>query len=211
MTWFANHIYAAYKPTLLSALKEHPILGKGLYLITDISDFTWYRPEHEHGLPAGGLIVVRELCFPGVDSDAAEWHGRDALVWASTSSESCAVIPPQIVLSGTNGEHQEDLVPITFLRSLKAISVANESKFTYYAHFMWGGDTEYEFAWIFGPEDRAVKFLNYEMVLEVRIDKPPEHRPGTVLKTVMAELGVSLPTSVFAPHTRQFDWSRYRI
>jgi hypothetical protein len=209
MTWYANHIYAKYEPTLFADLKEHPILGKGLYLVNDISDYGWYRPEQRHGLPENGLVAVREVCSS--DSCAAEWHGDDFISWASISgSSNYPVISAEVVMPELRDESHEELVPLGFLHYLKLLSVKNATSLIYYQHFMWGGDTEYERAWIFGNADQAIRFVDYETVVVLRLDNPPERRPGGVLRIVMSELGVQLPSPYFAPHARNFDWNRYR-
>jgi hypothetical protein len=212
MTWFANHIYAANKPELLSALQKHPILRKGLYLVDDISDYPWFRPEIRHGLPQGGLIVVREICFPGIDSGAAEWHDQDAVFWESATTASIPIIPLQMLLSQNDNEPLGgDLVPLSALQSFKEISNASGSTLIYYSHCMWGGGTEYELAWSFGNYDRATRYLDDETFLEVRLDTAPERQAGAVLKSVLAELDMAIPTGYFALHARNFNWKRYRV
>jgi hypothetical protein len=182
----------------------------GLYLITDLSDYPWYRSEHRHGLPAGGLIVVRELCFADTHNESNDWwHGEDAILWDAEPG-SWPVILPSLLSADSKNERLEEIVPVGFLQSIKEISVEVGSTLTYYHHAMWGGDTEYEFAWIFGTEDRATKFLDYEKVMQIRIGNPPESMRGSVLKSVMSQLGVSIPTGYFAPHARRFNWHRYR-
>lgn len=211
--WCADHIYAIPNPELIDAIKAHPIVGKGLFIVNELSDYPWPRPEHLHSLPPEGLAIVREICAPG--NYAWKWHGKDAISWHGFAAPcNCEIISPKLVLASalaiTDDESETILPPLPFLRFCKYLSTTSGTTVAYYSHFMWGGDTEIEYAWIFGVRDRALYYLDDQYSFEYAHGAPSQKRQGSVLQAVLAEYDIVLSSGFFALH-RSFDWNRYRI
>ena len=69
---------------------------------------------------------------------------------------------------------------------------------TYYSACTFGGDVEWERAWVFAEVER-------------RYEHDAETSFGDVLRKALIDHGVSLPSAYFAPHSRSFDWERFRV
>ena len=80
----------------------------------------------------------------------------------------------------------------------------------YYFHFMWGGDTELEVAWVFSRRDWIGIHQSYEKT-GVLSDDGKRDEKGTVLQCVMREFGIQLGSLFFALHERSFPWHQFRV
>lgn len=230
MTWYASHIYARPTEPVVSELLSHPVLSRGLYLLKDLRDYRWPELKDikiEHGLPEDGLLVVRELCAP--NTDEAHWHDDRREVPASISwlgiegaTNVEIILPPHLPTYGFGQIHLDDnpeaYPPVPFLCYLKHLSRATNTTIAYYHHMSAAGyGVQQEFAWVFGSEEcvyvdnvgRSLTLTKYtwEGVIEI----PQKLSSDSILKYTLLHFDLDLPSSFFAPHTRDFKWSRYKL
>jgi len=193
-------------------LSSHPVISQGLYFVDTLEGYRWCQPGIAHGLPPGGLVVVRELCQNG--SYEAKWFGADALPWSGIKGDApCDVLMKPISPDVTSevGDFQEAAPTVGSLKFFKALSQASESPVVYYRHHTWGGDTEYEEAWLFGKNERLLTFVDNEHFTEQRIGLEAETQAGSILSVIMREFGLVLPSPFFALHARPFPWAQYKV
>lgn len=215
MTWYANFVFAEPKPTAISKFCTVSEISNGLYFVQDLDDYVWFDERVRHGLPSRGLLVGREICHP--ESHAASWHGEQAISWnVFRGLDIYEVIQPELVISfekdtSERGYLEEVLPPLPFLRFLKWVNVTTKSIVSFYYGATWGGDTEEEYAWVFGDEDRVYRFRDYETTFEFHHNGSREIKEGAVLNLTLADHGLLLPSGYFALCTRSFKWDRYRI
>lgn len=62
MTWYAQEILLRATPAALQAVRGSALLAPFAYHLHSLQDIDWYLPEHRHGLPQGGLLVIRPVC-----------------------------------------------------------------------------------------------------------------------------------------------------
>lgn len=176
-------------------------------------EHAWHRPEVAHGLPETGLIVVRPVC--ALDEDT-EWYGEPVLDWGSLRATATSPFDPAAVAQacGVNGAF---LPPQNFLSFLQTLATRVDATLLFYSCSMWGGDTESEYAFVFGrspsaivalPQDRDEDGCPRVMVLEGAQQTPTTHG---VLSIAFSALDFQIPTPFFAPHTRGFPWQKYRL
>lgn len=210
------------------------MLSKGMYLLTDVDGHQWLYPKGRHGMPPNGLLVVREVCNPETDNKPynpnvyeSSWHGNSAIPWADlTGPQEIDIILPPVIPARSASQVTFDILesskraypPIEFLRYLKHLSRLTGSSITYYHHESGGnGIYEQEFAWTFGNEDKVYVLYGYDYILEYS-NEVTKQLPSLVngirqsaLMVVLRQYGLKLPTHYFAPHTRNFNWNKYRI
>ena len=211
MSWCASHIYFQHRPGVIEALRNHTLLSRGLYHVDDLSNFPWHDPLIEHGLPEGGLIVVRELA--GKSTIDPELFVTDALDWDGFDGSGAALptLLPTIAFSGIEEEENYDVEPPPeLLGTLKSVSQTTGAKGAYYYHVTWAGQTECEVAWIFSGEERAAIYSDDQTIAIRREDGSLDRMEGQVLNLVLAEFGLDLKTPFFALHDRAFPWAKYR-
>lgn len=204
MTWYASQIYA--QPTAREALEAQPALANALF---DLD----------------GLLVAREVYAP--DTDVFRWCRGAAESWESLRSTFDAPILSLATLpSASNGKVFYDSKwggihpPGHFLRLLKQISHDTGSVVSYYFHASGAErSADQEFAWVFGTEPDCLYVAHVPEAYRVTrhtadsVEEVPrsDKRPLTVLMCVLRHFGLDLPSSDFAPHTRDFDWERRRL
>ncbi len=209
MTWYAHNLYAPATEEVLQELRENPVLRPHLRLVRDLRDYRWYTPERKHDLGGCGLAVIRPL--GPRDGDCTEWYecqermlSWDALEGRSDEAPVQAHTDP------------EDAPPLSLLRFCRDLSGTTGVPVMYYWAMCWGGDTEFEGAWVFDP-DQHTFILNSEVgvpgtlqAFDARGNKRILNGQGrTALTEGLALLGVNLPTPFFALHTRGFPWNRH--
>lgn len=213
MTWYATEVLARCNASLIAAVKSEPALAAHSYLISEPieyhlngSDFTFVPPE-------GGLLVIRPICDP--ETHCAEWHEETVLSWHSLSESSrIEVIPPNAL-----GEHVDDdtlaeLPPVTFLAYLKQLSIRTGAHLVFFHCFMWGGDTEFEYLWLFGEREEAAIVVEpgvKSKVARVGVGCSIHLQQADLLSEALAYLGAPLPSPFWILHTRGFPWERYKL
>ncbi|WP_295641810.1 hypothetical protein [uncultured Methylibium sp.] len=201
MTWYADEILItgtarALKWAAASALADSS------YVVRELAENSWDRPDQEHGLPSEGLLVVRPVC--GKSSYGAKWHDSAFVDWST-------LIGTEVQVSSNRDVDQviaeyldeESTPPLPFRAFLSQLSHSLEQSVVYYACAMWGGDIDYEYSLIYSPN---------ELIATTRPTLPPE-RPGEgdALQVGLLALGLRLPTPFFALHTRSFPWGEHRL
>lgn len=218
MTWYASHIYAEAKPSLIEALRAHPSLSQGLYKLVKLK---------EHRLPKNGLIVVRELCDP--ESEEGKWHRpKNVISWHDLQGvgKTPIIQPPYLPEYGFGWVRpdlgKEAYPPLEFLRYLKQLSSTHDATVGYY-HHRTGAEraVDQEFAWIFGAEEcvyvshvpNAKHYTVYTSAQEGWLSESAVARKGVSepLITIMEHFGIVLKDWYFAPHTRSFAWDKYKV
>lgn len=217
MTWCAHHVFVPPTDKVLNLLLDDPVLSKGIYWVRDISDHNWYHSETKHSLPPNGLLIVRPVCAP--KSRCAEWYEcvEPIISWSAIEE------PSRVSLEITPNELKEDspkpqiteYPPASFLKHLKRLSTDAQTTVAFYHCFMWGGDVEVEYSWVFSPEE--VAYL--DIWTREPIWKLIEYHPGStriqreasVLVKTLSHFGLNLPTRYFALHTRSFPWDKYKM
>jgi len=203
MTWYADEILLRATPKSLGAIAAEPALAAHAYHVTSLEGFPWFNPKWFHALPAEGLLVLRPVC--GVKSHGAEWHGTRILEWNSLSLESSVQFEPDPLVTAQLAEYldEDSLPPLRLRRAVAAISAQVEEPVFYYACGMWGGDIDYEYALMYGLA---------ESLCVAKSGLPPD-RDGVedALRVGLRHVGVELPSSFFALHTRDFPWSSYKL
>ena len=218
MTWYADEVIAPATPEVIRSVKTDPLLADFAYHLLDPFEHTWHTPEIIHGLPAGGLLVVRPVCDASPDESPADWYGEPVLDWHSFPS-GCN--PPPLVDRGRVVEsaalHPDVVPPEGLLSYLNALAIKTGCPFVFYSCFMWGGDPEREYAWVLGNSEVVFASVESESPEEPRAVailepfKSAQLVTGDTLAFALARIGLELPTPYFAPHTREFPWEKYRL
>lgn len=216
MTWYANNVYAKRSKTLESRLgREFP---GSVYRVDDVQSHSWWKPEIAHGVPDGGLLAVRPISNGDHSDHLHEWYGEPVLSWNEfprfDAGDRDLLIPPRIL---PEAEDSLDILPSEgFLQFLHRIAREFSTATLYYQCFMWGGDTEIEFAFVYSNGDEFLYsfagFQDDKPQLEIRKNSSsPTTSSGDVLIHALDHIGLRLPSPYFAPHTRSFPWDRYRV
>lgn len=74
---------------------------------------------------------------------------------------------------------------------------------------MWGGQTEFEYAWIFAEEDELLIFKDYDT--HKFTESGHTIIQENILKRMLGFLELQLPTYYFALHAGKFDWEKWRV
>src|SRR5260221_7705341 len=151
MTWYADEVLAASSPRVLQAIASNAMLAPFAYHLKPPLDHEWHTPGVIHGLPEGGLVVVRPICDVTPNDSPADWYARPALDWSSLTGFSNAklVVDPTVIAERCNVV-LEPAPPVGLLHFLRDLADETESIFVFYSCRMWGGEVEQEYAWIFG-------------------------------------------------------------
>jgi hypothetical protein len=218
VTWYAGHIFAEPSDAVIRELLAFQALAGHMYHVSDLGGHVWHDPEVLHGLPAGGLLVARELC--AFASPEGEWHGEEAVQWdgrvASFTvgptvigpSDLNVIVPPYLDEEGHS--LADTFPPIEFLRFLKSVSQSTRTTVSYFHCSMWGGTTEAAYGFVYGAEDVVFVHRTDGTSTEYRAFGERE-RQDDVLRLVLQLHDLRLPTPYFALHARSFPWSRYRL
>lgn len=209
MTWFANQVFAEPTRDVIAAFARIPGLRRHLFHLRDLSEHRWPFPEkYAHGLPAGGLLVAREVC--DLDSLAGE-ENDDAVSW------NALVGPPDLPLDIQPEEltaqqpdlNEADLPPPAFLRFLKHVATDTRTVVSYFVASTFAGRLEYAYSFVFGPRERA--YVHVEEGLTHEIEKGAiRGHPVDVIALTLRHHRLLLRTQYFAPLDRAFDWPRHR-
>jgi hypothetical protein len=230
MVWYASQIYAQPTPDVRALFAAHLTLSQGMYLLNHLEGHQW--PEGDfarywfpHGLPTEGLLVVRELCAPGTME--FDWHKprASALSWEDVIGPSnmrvlrlnhlpSAEVGKIFFDSAWAGVHP----PSPFLKFLKDVSRTTGTVISFYHHASRAEKTALqELAWVFG-EDECVyagltpdygKVTKFTPIGATEFGTTRDRK--TVLQYVLGHFGLELPSTYFAPHTRDFVWEQYKL
>lgn len=218
MTWYADQVMATASSGVIRAVRADPVLRPFAYHLTNPLDHEWHSAEVVHRLPENGLVVLRPVCDATPDEYPADWYGEPVLDWHSFVDRTDAVpMIDRARVAESCSVASEAVPPIGFLSYLKRLALETQSTFVFYSCSMWGGDVECEYAWLFGDTERALVSLRPEIpgaprplaILEPL--KPTRVVTGDVLVSTLGHLSLDLPTPFFAPHTRSFAWSKYKL
>jgi len=228
MTWHADEILTLGNPAVLRAVADDPLLAPFAYHLTEPLDHEWHVPDVVHGLPDTGLVVVRPVCAATADGDTPDsflgepveydWYEEPVLDWLRFSGETDSEL---LALRARVAEARldpENVPPAAFLSHLRQLARKTEAPFLFYSCSMWGGDVETEYAFVL---DRVRPLalvtlppetpLGRPLLMILEASTPARIEPGDTLMLALRHLSLDLPTSFFAPHTRSFPWSKYRL
>ncbi|RGE39736.1 hypothetical protein DZC30_21495 [Comamonas testosteroni] len=201
MTWYADEILLRATPAALTAIKADAQLVGFAYHLKSLDEFDWYLPEHRHGLPAEGLLVVRPVC--NAQSHGGRWYGEPVLDAAqlSAATDAQALLNPQIP-EQLAADVYDSALPCAALRaSLATLAQRLNEPVVYYSCSMWGGDIDHEFCLLYEPQESLLMTDVAER----------GHGAERALGQGLQKLGLALPTAFFAPHTRSFDWAAHKL
>jgi hypothetical protein len=215
MTWYAHHLFAQPSEQVLDRLLGNPVVSKGVYWVRDISDHPWHAPEVIHGLPPGGLVVVRPICDPS--AHCATWYKEPIISWFDVHGPkdvSIYVTPGQVWQDIPEAD-PKDYPPLPFLKYLKDLSEETNSTVAFYHCFTWGGDTEVEYSWVFLPDETVYYGIDFRefpnRVVEYRKRGGKTEKKTWVLVETLAHFSLRLPTPYFALHARSFPWEISKV
>jgi len=216
MTWYANNVYARRSEMLEDALCKE--FSGSVYRVNDLRTHSWWKPEIIHGVPEEGLLAVRPFASSDESDHLHDWYEEPVVSWDNFSSFEDSglelLIPPKIL--GEANEDGEAYPPEGFLRFLRYLAKKRATAICYYQSFMWGGDIESEFAFVYSGNDEFfylfVGFEDQKPQIEIRKNSmAPTRKTGEVLVHALRHIGLDLPSFYFALHTRGFDWSRHHL
>jgi hypothetical protein len=213
MTWYATEILAECNPSLLDAVKSDPGLSAHAYLIGETIDFVLNDSEYTFNPPSGGLLVIRPVC--DLNEHCADWHDEPVMSWHSLSGPSSVkAIPPQAFASHAGDGMLNEFPPSAFFAYLKQLSASTKARLAFFYCFMWGGDTEVEYTWLFGEREEAAMVLQSGVKSKVaRVDAHghTELQEVDLLSETLSYLGAPIPSPFWVPHTRGFPWEHYKL
>ena len=195
MPWFCSELIAEYKPALLNDWRQVDAFKGRLYLVTDLAGHDFYRPENEHGLPARGLLFVRDLESAPWRDDAGDYSLIASI--PHRAAELAIECPPT---------HE------TLLRFAKNCSTNFRCMVAHYSASSWGGPLEAEEARVFLPFERRIyRDKNREMTMTQAEDGAISEDSRDHLSVTLEYSGVHSPSGYFAPHTSHFEWDRFAV
>ena len=209
MTWFANEILAPAVPGLVDEFGAFAGYREAVHVIRSLDSYRFHDDTVRHGLPPEGLLVVRPV---GEPSELQDWYDEQVIPWLAPPGwalRELALSPAQVsqVASGV-----EQLPPETFLQALKHLASTHGTTVAYAYFSTWGGTNELEYAWVFGSiETVLINTSRDDTHLLLSEGVRPREVDRNLLEALFSSLGVELPTSFFAPHTRRFPWNDYLI
>jgi len=252
MTWYAQQVFAQPRPQVVAAIRALPGMRYApLYHVPHLNEFAveeqvvdgiQFEPEgavdlhrtirRGPQLPVGGLLVLRELGWPCADS-AGEWFDDDVVSWEALAETGTKLSGPMAELdrlfAGAPEGWKEDAPPLEVLGALQAIAASTRSVLSYFACHMWGGDTQYAFAWVFDGERDTSLFYRAKLASDAEGQERNEFYTdiagafaidatsrrlivqGDVLSLVLLHHGLMLSDGYFELHRRSFPWQRYLL
>ena len=216
MTWYASQIMTTGAPSILAASERNPAFVDHVFHVTNPIHHDWYTPDVKHSVPNDGLVFIRPICDPADPS--AEWHGDDLLSWERFANTSGAdvILTPQVLAERRSELNAAGFAAADILRIAKKLNTDTNVPVAFYYCFCWGGDVEFEYAWIFDKSERVlirqIEDVPPDINRLLEIDADTEIiRDEDVLVRMLRSLSCELPTRYFAPHTRGFPWHEHRL
>ena len=201
MTWYAHEILLRATPAALAAIHASAQLAPFAYHLRSLDQVQWYLPEHRHGLPDGGLLVIRPVCC--AENRCAQWHDDPYLDTASLPPrpEMEALLQADIARPLADQLSETSLPAMSLRSTLAALAQQLQEPVVYYACGMWGGDLDFEYCLIYEPQESL-------FVTDV---SERGHEAESALDMALMKVGLTLSNGFFAPHTRSFDWAAHRL
>lgn len=201
MPWFCDEIIAQPSQGLFDYLRLEKRLAKRLYLVRDIS-------LEKHDFPAEGLLFVRNIGNPEAPDIEISWDDVPERV-----ATSLIIDPSMPKVYSTDEDNCSPSPPAKFLRFLKSLAQEFDSIVAYYSAFSGGGPLEWEYAWVFTPNE--IVYCNIDLYQPrigiYREDGSVSEQEGDVLVKVLLHLGIDSPTGYFVPHASPFEWRTFKV
>lgn len=214
MNWEVSHVYAPAREALLETLCANPALTGALYIVDRLDGILVDERDGPYPLPEAGLLVAREL-YSG-ERRLLRWTENEIASWQTLKGpRDLAVISADSLGEDTYISHLY-APPASFLRFLKATSQQAHSPLAFYHQTTFNGETEEEFAWMFGSGEDRLYVRNGETTV---VQHTPREREvltnENVLSLVLRHFGVPLSGGIERPffplHRMTFPWSRYQL
>lgn len=208
MTWHASVIYGQATKRLQACLAADPILGPELHHIRELHH-RFPRRSLQHDLPPGGLLAVPDVLAPDDRNRAlVPW---DALFGAA--GPPLRFSAPALLKE--RGLDPRVWPPPPALRYLKDLAQRAGAPLSLFRAETWGGDVEFEAAWIPGwapgEPDRVIFHVGEPGRVASAVGSRVTVEEGDPLRRTLEFHRLRLPSPYFAPHTREFDWERCRV
>ncbi len=219
MTWYAKELIVSAFPTALEAIESNPSIKNSLFRLRGPIDYKWYRPEHKHDYSDSGLLVIRPICSKA--SHAFEWLASDERVLLPEKMKPLNNISLNINLSKveaalgfqTDELYHDGLLDV--LHFAKALSQKIQSTVSYYDVLFWGGEPEYELAWIFNDGEEEVLIKGRDDLegglVKIFTSKTESTIDCNILQYTLSKHGCNLASGFFLPHSREFPWRDHKI
>jgi hypothetical protein len=209
MTWYADEIILRASTTALEVVGASSHWAPFAYHIQSLDEHEWGRQEQRHGLPEGGLLVIRPVCAHL--SHRVEWYEAATLDWATPPFEPRAeeLLDTTITqrLSKYLHEEAEAIPPLQLRKAVASLAALLNQPVLYYGCGMWGGDIDYEYSLVYEPTESAI-FTRSQLQAA---DPDTENYAEDSLRAGLRKIGLDLPTVYFAPHTRGYPWQMYKL
>ncbi len=229
MSWTGDQIYTKPNLDLIQFLQTIDGFKHKLFHVTDLDGirskwvknniFSKTENEHsfkKHGLPENGLLVIKPNYYrslydkndedfdfwekfengQGEENDDKTWNFIDSLTKEEMSLDSITDLSPS---------------QLKLLSFLQFLNEKFKVPFLYYYCFMWGGEIELEYFFVF---ENGLKIYSYDVENKKSFQFKDNQRiklESTVLQTGFKHLKFNLPSWYFAPHGGLFDWKKYYI
>ncbi|WP_371184331.1 hypothetical protein [Xanthomonas sacchari] len=203
MTWYADEIILRASDAALKAISASSHLAPFAYHIQSLDGHEWYRQEQLHALPDGGLLMIRPVC--GRSSHGVDWHGVAALDWAELPFDSIAEVLLDTSVTQQLSEYldEESMPPLQLRKAIASLAAHLKQPVLYYSCGMWGGSIDYEYSLVYEPLESVV--LTRSSLQSDGLGTEDSLRTG------LAKIGLNLPTTYFAPHTRSYPWQLHKL
>ncbi len=207
MGWFEQAIYVTPSRTAIEELRKTPKICDHLYHIRSLNEHHWCYDSVKHDTPEAGLAIIRTIGENTAAQYDLSWH--DVPDVESSKLSIAADFPSCVTFMG---DELSPSPPPRFLQYLRYISTSHDATVVLYSGFSWGGPVEFEYAWVFGPEELA--YCLDETSGEVRVYRPKqkmETRASNIPREAMQHLGIDLPSSYCAFLDSDFDWLNSKV
>jgi hypothetical protein len=201
MTWYADEIIMLASDAAIAEVQRQLLLREHAFHVRTLDGHDWHRPDIAHGLPNGGLIFIQPVC--DTSSHGASWHDLPILDWASLQPNDDFDGSLDAAATGKLSDYLGDASqpPMALRLFLTQLAKKLSQPVMYYACGMWGGDIDYEYCLVYSPN---------EVLFCTHLEDDQLAKVDALCKG-LSEIGLQLPTSYFAPHTRGFEWDRHRL
>jgi hypothetical protein len=202
VTWIADEIILRATPPALAALKVSG-LAPFAYHVKSLAGHSWFEERARHDLPEGGLLVIRDLHASSSHGDEAHDEARQDWSHLSFDAGTERLLDSNLVRDLAECLEDAQAPPPQLRRALATLAKQLCEPVLYYRCEMFGGEIDYEYSLVYSPRESL-------LVSE------QGHGPGAVvgkdaLRLGLFQIGLILPTSYFALHTRSFPWHDCRL
>jgi hypothetical protein len=208
MTWYADEIILRASTTALEVVGASSHWAPFAYHIQSLDEHEWGHQEQRHGLPEGGLLVIRPVC--GHLSHRVKWYEAAILDWATLPFEPRAAELLDTTMTQRLSKYLEEeaevMPPLQLRKAVASLAAHLNQPVLYYGCSMWGGDICYEYSLVYEPAE-SVTFTRPHF----QSDTDTENYVEDSLCAGLRKIGLSLPTVYFAPHTRCYPWQMHKL